>query len=337
MRKHKLHLAAFPLLIALMVCLFAGCGGAASDSMAESYYDKNSAPSATYAATTMGVAMGGNLSYTTDMELKSESIESGSGSIFVPADQRKIIRNAHLYLQTEDFSASYSALTARLGECGGYIEQINTSGSADSYDRYADMTLRVPADRLDMFLESRESFGSVRSMEIWQEDMTFNYTDMETRLATLETKKDRLLAMLEKATEMSDIIELETALSDTIYEIERYTSNLRGLQDKVSYSTVNLTLREVVEVRDLPATPKTLGEKIAARFSDTLEGLGDFGEELLIFVIGASPVLVLLAAIAVVIVLIVKKVAKKNRDDYNRYLAQYRKDIPADEKKEEEK
>jgi len=136
---------------------------------------------------------------------------------------------------------------------------------------------------------------------------------------------------------MSDIIELETALSDTIYEIERYTSNLRGLQDKVSYSTVNLTLREVVEVRDLPATPKTLGEKIAARFSDTLEGLGDFGEELLIFVIGASPVLVLLAAIAVVIVLIVKKVAKKNRDDYNRYLAQYRKDIPADEKKEEEK
>lgn len=331
MRKNFLRISAFPLLIALMVCLFAGCGGAASaDKMAESY--NQSAPMATTAA---AAAMGGNFYYAADDMEHSVTTKGESGSIFVPVDQRKIIRNANLSLQTEDYAASYSAITAKLSECSGYIEQINTSGSAEHYSRFADMTLRIPAEKLDAFLESREDFGSVRNVEIWQDDVTFEYTDMETRLETLETKKDRLMAMLEKATEMADIIELENALSDTVYQIERYTSNLRVLADQVSYSTVHLNLREVVEVQDLPSTPKTLGQKIAARFSDTMEGLGEFGEELLIFVIGASPVLVLLGAIAFVIVLIVRKSVKKNRDNYNKYLAQYKKDIPADEKKEE--
>lgn len=331
MRKNKLRLTVFPLLIALMVFLFAGCGasGDAADSAASGNYKSN-----TVMATT-AAAMGSSLYYTAETDM-STTMDGESGSIFVPADQRKIIRSASLYVQSDDYAASYAALQEKLSSCGGYIEQINTSGSADSYDRYANMTLRVPAEQLDAFLESRDSFGSVRSMEIWQEDVTFSYTDMETRLATLQTKQERLLAMLEKATEMTDIIELETALSDTIYEIERYTSSLRVMQDQISYSTVELTLREVVEVDALPTVPKTLGEKIAARFTATLEGLGEFGEELLIFVIGASPVLVLLAAIVVVIVLIVRKSRKKSRDNYNRYLAQYRKDIPTEEKKDSE-
>ena len=332
MRKNILRLSVFPIMIAMLVCLLAGCGGAAStDKMAEAY--NQSAPMATM-ATTAAAAMGGNFYYADDME-HSVTTEGESGSIFVPADQRKIIRNANLSLQTEDYAASYGAIVAKLSECGGYIEQINTSGSAEHYSRYADMTLRLPADKLDAFLESREDFGSVRSVEIWQDDVTFEYTDMETRLETLNTKKDRLMAMLEKATEMSDIIELESALSETVYQIERYTSNLRVLADQVSYSTVNLSLREVVEVRDLPTTPKTLGQKIAARFEDTMDGLGEFGEELLIFVVGASPVLVLLGAIVVVIVLIVKKSMKKNRENYNKYLAQYRKDIPMDKPEED--
>ena len=80
MRKNILRFSVFPIMIAMLVCLLAGCGGAAStDKMAEGNYQ--SAPMATTAA----AAMGGNFYYADDME-HSVTTEGESGSIFVPAD-----------------------------------------------------------------------------------------------------------------------------------------------------------------------------------------------------------------------------------------------------------
>ena len=59
------------------------------------------------------------------------------------------------------------------------------------------------------------------------EDVGQNYSDIELRLQTQRTKQERLLALLEKAATMEDIISLENALSETEYQIEQYTSDLK--------------------------------------------------------------------------------------------------------------
>ena len=321
MKKTIIRTAALLMTVILLVTGFTACSG--SSSTGGAYKEQNY--TMTYAATTAaamamapanGAGAYADYDYAADSEAyyeKPAATQSVTDGLLQPADNRKMIRNASMSLETEQYDESVAAIRAQIEACQGYIENSSSSGNAKSGGRWLEITVRVPADRLEEFMAASSGFGVLQNSNIWQEDVTMSYTDMETRLATLNTKKDRLLAMLEKATKMSDIIELENALSETIYEIESYSSSLNRLDNRIAYSTVNISLREVYKATTVPQVPKSLGERISQEFRDSMEGLGEFGEDLLVFLVGALPVIVILAILAVVIVLICKGAAKRRR------------------------
>ncbi len=338
MKKTMIQTAAFLLAVLFCVAGLSACSGSAPSGKAENYpapYAATTAAATTHAAMAAagyvadydsGYAMAAadEEAYTYE---KPAATNAGS-SLLQPGDSRKLIRNASMSLQTEQYEASVEAIREQIRICQGYIENSSAGGNAKSGGRWMELTVRVPADRLEEFMAASDGFGVLQNSNIWQEDVTMSYTDMETRLATLNTKKDRLLAMLEKATKMSDIIELENALSDTIYEIESYTSNLNRLDDRIAYSTVNLSLYEVYKATEVPTMPKTLGERISQQFKESMEGLGEFGENLLVFLVGALPVLVILAILAVVIVLLCRAGAKRRRRRNAERMAQLQANTP---------
>ena len=82
------------------------------------------------------------------------------------------------------------------------------------------------------------------------ENVSAAYYDTESRKTALETKRERLLALLEKAENMEDIIALESALSDVQYEIESLSGTLRDYDRLISFSTVEIYLSEVLELCD---------------------------------------------------------------------------------------
>ena len=129
---------------------------------------------------------------------------------------------------------------------------------------------------------------------------------MQARLESLETKRARLLELLEQAENMENIIALESELSDTIYEIESITGSLNRLNDRIAYSTINVYINEVRETTEPVALPKTLGERISQQFRNTITGIKNFGENFIVWVVGASPVLLILAVVAAVILIVVK-------------------------------
>ncbi|MEA4824816.1 MAG: DUF4349 domain-containing protein [Clostridiaceae bacterium] len=320
MKKTFVQVMAAILIVVFCVAGFSACASGSSTSKSDGY-----APSTTAAATTAAGMT--NQSYVSmDMEKGGESItftptDSDSGvSLYQPADNRKLIRSASISIQTERYEESVAAINAQIAACGGYIENSNTSGNSAYSGRYLNVTVRIPADRFDEFMAAKDSFGVVQYSNIWQDDVTFSYVDMEARVETLTTKKERLLALLDKATKMADIIELEAALSDTIYEIESYTSSLKKLDNQVSYSTVTINLNEVYKAEPIQETPKTLGERISQKFASTVKELSAFGEDLLVFLIGASPVLVILAGIAVAIIFISRASIRRSRRKQAEYL-----------------
>lgn len=313
MKKTFVQVLALALAVVLCVVGFSACSGS-SNASPERYYETTAA--ATYAengryetvsadmaaaSADLAAAGGANTAYT------------GEADLYQPADSRKIIYRADMSVQTEHYDESVEAIYAQISACGGYIESSSSSRSAGSGDRSLSLTVRVPAERFREFMDAKDSFGVVRNADIYQEDVTFSYIDMEARLETLETKRERLMALLEKATEMEDIIELESALSDTVYQIESYTSSLKRLDDQIGYSTVCISLAEVYRAVEVPETPKTLGERISQRFASTMDDLSEFGEGLLVFLIGASPVLVILALLIAVIVLICRAALRRSR------------------------
>lgn len=305
----KKRIAAIFLTFALILLCFAGCSsrslktdGAAGNTADAGAYDDASSqlvPRDTYENDTEFVT--------------SESPEENlSGGTLPPVGEvssdRKIIRNADINLETKEFDASIEKLKSIVAELGGYISQASVSVYNTYYELHsANYTVRIPADKFDQFIAYREDVGSVNSTNVWTDDVTDSYYDLEARLESLETKRARLLELLEQAENMENIIALESELSNTIYEIESITGSLNRLNDRIAYSTINVYLDEVRETTESVSLPKTLGERISQQFQNTINGIENFGENFIVWVVGASPVLLILAVVAAVILIIVKR------------------------------
>ena len=164
------------------------------------------------------------------------------------------------------------------------------------------------------------------------EDITEQYTDIETRLATLQTKHERLLALLDQAGKMEDIISLENALADCEYEIDSLTGSKRHYDDLVGFSTFSVTLDEV---QTLTATPEGsgFGAQLTQAAKTGTRGLVDSVRALILGIVMFWPVVLLLAAGGGAAVVIAKKRRKKREAEWAAQAAQPLVPPEKDEKK----
>ena len=125
-------------------------------------------------------------------------------------------------------------------------------------DRYAYLVLRIPADQLDNFVNGLKDTTNVRSFSENTEDVTLQYIDMDTHIRALREELDALFTMMEQADSMTDILSIQSQITDVRYEIESYESQLRVYDNQVNYSTIYLDLYEVT--RESSTTGKTFGD-----------------------------------------------------------------------------
>ena len=131
------------------------------------------------------------------------------------------------------------------------------------------------------------------------------------RMAAAGFSSQRLLELLSQAETMSDLLEVEARLTDVRYELESVTSRLNVLKNQVSYSTVNLSIDEVVEYT--PVEEETFWQRISGGFMDSLKGIGDGVVEVTVFVLANLPYLVLLAACAVAVIFLAKRTIRRKK------------------------
>lgn len=228
----------------------------------------------------------------------------------------KLIRRAELTIQTEQFDESRTALNRLVDDCGGYFETASEYGGSwrdVNASRRGEYTVRVPAEHYDRFLSGTGDLGYVTNRSENSEDVGEEYFDIEARLKTQRTKQERLLALLEKAETMEDIIALESALSDVEYQIEMYSSDLRRYDALVSFSTFNVYLSEVDRVTEEVGETASLGQRMAAGFQSSLRGLGEGFQNFMIWLSYNLFLVVILAAVAVGAVFVGKRELKKRQ------------------------
>lgn len=233
---------------------------------------------------------------------------TASASLAAPEAQpeRKIVRNASLTIRT----AQYDEITARLQETiaamGGYVENLYQYGETVRRISY---TLRIPSQRLDEFLAGAGSMGRVTDRSESTTDMTTQYVDNQARLDTLYAKRNRLNELLEKAENVSDLIEIENAIADAQYQIDRYETSQRSIDREVDMSYVNLTVVEETPASTVVADV-SLGERLRAAFETGVEWLGEFAQGLLVFLTVILPAALPVAAI----VLVWRLIARRRRN-----------------------
>ena len=225
----------------------------------------------------------------------------------------KIIRTVNFTIRTQQYDAAYAALSTLVSNYGGTVESLNLSGdqSAGSLRR-ANLTLRIPSEKLDAFVAGANDIGGVSNYSESSDDVSDTYYDLQSRLDTQKTKMARLLQLMEKAETTSDLIELENAISDTQYMIDSYTGQLNGYDSRVNNSYVYVTIRELSNAEAVEEENVPLGQRIANAVKASLEAAGRAAQGFAVFFVAALP---WLAALGVVIVIIrvIRKKTKKQR------------------------
>lgn len=283
-------------LVLVVGLLFTGCGSASDKSAAAAEEIAFKTEAAAEEAGIADTAAGGAA---VSMENMQEAKAQEDAGEVMNAVSRKLIRNVSLEVETETFDELILTVEGRTTDAGGYVEEsytYNGSSYYGSHRKSADLTIRIPAGRLDEFLSAVSEASNVISRNENVTDVTLQYVDMESRKKALEAEHERLLELLEKAENVEDIISIEGRLSEVRYQMESMESQLRTLDNQVSYSTVSLHISEVERLT--PVKEQNVGERIVAGFLGSLsnigKGLSDFGIGFLInlpYVIFAAAVL----------------------------------------------
>ena len=242
---------------------------------------------------------------------------SGSGSL-----AEKIIYSADAAIETTQYDEAITVLAELLNSYGGFIENSyeNTPTRAEyGYSatyrslHYASYTLRVPKEGFHKFLDALGDVGSVQSRSTSAENVTEQFADYESRLKAYRTEEERLLAMFSKADTIPDMITIESKLSEVRYSIESLTSSLLNLSNRVSFSTVRVSINEVREYTPVVTEDLTYRQQLSEGLKSTFKGIGQFFSNLFKYFVIALPVLLILVAVAIVLVILLRRSVKKRR------------------------
>ena len=285
-------------LLALMVIsLLAGCG---ASSMAADKY----APMENEMAVESPAAPMTEMSYMSDMSV------AGAGVANV---EQKLIKTVRMDVETEDLEALLPQINEKIAVLGGYVEnqELYNGSSYSSYrSRSASLTVRIPAENLNGFVENVKGVSNVVTYNESTENVTLQYVSTESRMKALEVEQQRLLELLAKAENMSDLLEIEARLTDVRYELESVTSQLRVLANQVDYATIHLYISQVRVYTE--TEPQTVWQRIGSGFKENLQDMGENLTDFFVWVVTYSPQLILWAAIiAVAVKVLKKKLAKK--------------------------
>ena len=159
-------------------------------------------------------------------------------------NDEKLVYTSKIVLETKTYDDLLKEVSQLVSQYEGFNEYIHENGG--DY-RSTNLTVRIPSASFDAFINDlRNGSGSVADITINVDNITKTYNDALLRIETLNTQHARLLELLAKAKDLTDIIELETRLSEVEYQLESYNNALNEMDSKVAYSTISITIREVV-------------------------------------------------------------------------------------------
>ena len=311
-----------------LALVLSGCGASDKSYSSDSYY---------YGEMNSAEAMDNGGYYDGEIYLEQAGSSSANGSTNSSGESvragRKLIRTVRLDVETMEFDELLSYVKDKTTELGGYVESMDIYNGSNYYgytysgtgyrnNRNGSLTLRIPKDNLDSFLTVVEGNSNITNRSEQEVDVTLDYVDLDSHKAVLLAEQERLLALMEQAETMDDIIMLESRLSEIRYQIESMESRLRTYDNQIEYSTVYLSITEVVELTVVEPVELTTWERISQGFMDSLENVGMGLKEFFIGFIIAIPYLILVAVFVLIILGIVLLCVKKGQSSHQKKMAE---------------
>lgn len=156
---------------------------------------------------------------------------------------RKVIMTANIQIETDNLDNVVSQVRTLCSGAGGYVQ----SSSLDTYSnnrRTATITIKVPSSAYESTITEIKKLGTVKSDRSTGADVTATYVDLEARLKNLKSTESRLVTVLDKANNVTDILAVEKELSRVRGDIESYQAQMNTLKNQIDFSTITVTVTE---------------------------------------------------------------------------------------------
>jgi hypothetical protein len=162
------------------------------------------------------------------------------------ATDRSIIRTGTVAVEVDDFETERNRLGTEVTRLGGYVGGSNVELHRQENEtwRTGSVTLRVPAESFSRMLSYAKDRGEVLSEQTSTKDVTDQLVELEARIENLEGKRTRLRAFYEDANSTDALLRIEDRLSEVQGQIEQLKAKQRSLEDRVTYATLTVDLRE---------------------------------------------------------------------------------------------
>ena len=246
-----------------------------------------------------------------------DSAEAAAAPTAQDEEQNTLVRSASMLVGTEDIPAARDKFVALVLSSGGRVtsetvitdETAASSGYGMSYPDTASMdmgvsypypypgypsgpgtwlTVQVPADRYEETVEAARDLGEVVQLQQSSYDVGQQITDVDARIAALESSIQRLEALMDDAESVSDVIKVETAISERQSELDSLKAQQRDLANETAMSSVSLTLMSPDDAKQT-VDPQPEPQSWWESFLDGLDDLWSWlGQALLI----VSPLLI---------------------------------------------
>ena len=282
------------------VLVVSGCGSARDSS----YATESSAGD--FANYDYDSEMAVSESYSDDSNASTETVE-------VKQNNRKLITNMSMSVETKEFDKTMSFVQSRTEELGGYVENMSVNSYGDDR-RYSNLTLRIPEEKLESFVTEVSEKSNITSQSKNVTDVTLSYADIESHKNALRAEEDQLLSFMTEATTIDEILQIQERLTDVRYQLESMESQLRTFDNQITFSTLNINIEEVAVF-----TPEARLSFLEEAKLGIIDNFGDvvyFFRSLLLLIITHIPTLIVLAIVALIVFFIVRRVDKKSRDNY---------------------
>ncbi|PPL17477.1 DUF4349 domain-containing protein [Microterricola pindariensis] len=242
-------------------------------------------------------------------EMAPFSVSGGAadGAVGAPSAvaDRSVITTGNVSITAADPIGAADGAIKLVAGAGGRVDSRSEQPATETQRASASLTIRVPADQLDVVLDKIKQLGTVNSVSLNASDVTQQKQDVEARITALQTSVDRLLELMSKSATTADLIAIESALSSRQAELDSLTTQLDYLDDQIDYSTLYVDFASEGTVN--PGNPDNFWSGLLAGWNSLVAFLGGF-----VVVLGvALPWLVLLTVIGAVVWAIVASVRRR--------------------------
>ena len=174
----------------------------------------------------------------------------------LPGTDRKIVYNVFLDLTVKDVQTGFERIATIAESNGGLVAESNVRQEGDQ--RRASITVRVPAGRYqDVLGQIRGLATRVESERSTGNDVTEEFTDLQSRQRNLEATEQQLLVFLGQAKNIQEVLQVQDRINSVRAEIERVKGRMNLLGRLSELATIQVQLRPEAAPaakKDEPAT-----------------------------------------------------------------------------------